>query len=90
MKKGSLAMARQIAIETRVLGGSGEAGHQKPYLGEIPCLFDTLTSQRYYGDGDHTHNFGDRRDPRSHEIEQEQAAGTREQVSSFRLLVLCS
>ena len=47
----SLAMVRQIEIETRVPGGSGEAGHQKQYLGEVPCLFDTPTSLRYYGDG---------------------------------------
>ena len=43
---GSLAMIRQIEIETRVPGGSGEAGHQKAYCGETPCLFDTLTLQR--------------------------------------------
>ena len=46
-----LAMVRQIEIETRRPGGPSEAGHQKPYLGEIPCLFGTLTSQRYYWDG---------------------------------------
>ena len=34
-------MVRQIEIETRAPG----------YLGDVPCLFGTLTSQRYHWDG---------------------------------------
>ena len=39
------AMVRQIEIETRFRGG-GEAD-----LGDVPCIFGTLTSQRYHWDG---------------------------------------
>ena len=51
LRKVILAMVRQIEIETRQPGEASEAGHQKPFLGVIPCLFGTLTSQRYYWDG---------------------------------------
>ena len=47
LRKVILAMVRQIEIETGQPGEASEAGHQKPYLGEIPCLFGTLTAQRY-------------------------------------------
>ena len=41
LRKIILAMVRQIEIET----------HKPPhYLGDVPCLFGTLTSQRYYWD----------------------------------------
>jgi len=47
MRKVVLAMVRQIEIETRDESGC-EAG--TPHLGDIPCLFGTLTSQRYQWD----------------------------------------
>ena len=40
-----LAMVRQLEIETR-----GAASRQHGHLGDVPCLFGTLTSQRYYWD----------------------------------------
>ena len=41
LRKIILAMVRQIEIET----------HRGPdYLGDVPCLFGTLTSQRYHWD----------------------------------------
>ena len=41
LRKIILAMVRQIEIET----------HREPhYLGDVPCLFGTLTSQRYHWD----------------------------------------
>ena len=43
LRKLILAMMRQIEIETRL-------GSNKP-LGDIPCFFGTLTSQRYHWDG---------------------------------------
>ena len=36
LRKAILAMVRQIEIETRQPGEASEAGHQNPYLGEIP------------------------------------------------------
>lgn len=45
LRKVILAMVRQIEIETRFRGdGEGD-------LGDVPCLFGTLTSQRYHWDG---------------------------------------
>ena len=41
LRKIILAMVRQIEIETRV---------EPHYLGDVPCLFGTLTSQRYHWD----------------------------------------
>ena len=41
LRKIILAMVRQIEVETRGEGGS---------LGDVPCLFGTLTSQRYHWD----------------------------------------
>ena len=41
LRKIILAMVRQVEIET----------HREPhYLGGVPCLFGTLTSQRYHWD----------------------------------------
>ena len=37
-----LGMARQVEIETHAANGG---------LGDVPCLFGTLTSQRYHWDG---------------------------------------
>ena len=42
-----LAMVRQIEIETRREGGADGSAS----LGDVPCLFGTLTSQRYHWDG---------------------------------------
>ncbi len=46
-----LAMVRQLEIETR--RGDVESGvsGDDVALGDVPCLFGTLTSQRYHWDG---------------------------------------
>ena len=46
-----LTMVRQLEIETRT--GDVESGTavDAPGLGDVPCLFGTLTSQRYHWDG---------------------------------------
>ena len=44
-----LAMVRQIEIETRTLTAS-DKGPGEGSLGDVPCLFGTLTSQRYHWD----------------------------------------
>ena len=46
LRKVILAMVRQIEIETRP-AGTRSNGSQ---LGDVPCLFGTLTSQRYHWD----------------------------------------
>ena len=45
LRKLVMAMVRQIEIETR-REGVGESS-----LGDVPCLFGTLTSQRYHWEG---------------------------------------
>ena len=45
LRKLILAMVRQVEIETRFCGRSSDD------LGGVPCLFGTLTSQRYHWDG---------------------------------------
>ena len=44
-----LAMVRQIEIETRTVTASQDAPGEGS-LGDVPCLFGTLTSQRYHWD----------------------------------------
>ncbi len=44
LRKLILAMIRQLEIETRVSDGTESS------LGDVPCLFGTLTSQRYHWD----------------------------------------
>ena len=46
-----LAMVRQIEIETRSPDGSADGPGGNASLGDVPCLFGTLTSQRYHWDG---------------------------------------
>ena len=43
LRKLILAMVRQIEIETRTAGVGEESGGS---LGDVPCLFGTLTTQR--------------------------------------------
>ena len=50
MRKVVLAMVRQIEIETRDLGHNGAEPGGQQHLGDVPCLFGTLTSQRYHWD----------------------------------------
>ena len=45
-----LAMVRQIEIETRSGQATGAASDASCSLGDVPCLFGTLTSQRYHWD----------------------------------------
>ena len=45
LRKLILAMVRQVEIETRFCGRSPDD------LGDVPCLFGTLTSQRYHWKG---------------------------------------
>jgi len=49
LRKLILAMVRQIEIETRGVGGGGS--DDSACLGDVPCFFGTLTSQRYLWDG---------------------------------------
>ena len=44
-----LGMVRQIEIETRRDGSLSE-GSPSATCGDVPCLFGTLTSQRYHWD----------------------------------------
>ena len=46
LRKLILAMVRQIEIETRDDG----TGSAPPHPGDVPCLFGTLTTQRYHWD----------------------------------------
>ena len=49
LRKVILTMVRQIEIETsQVHTAAGEDGRPAVALGDVPCLFGTLTSQRYY------------------------------------------
>ena len=43
-----LAMVRQIEIETRRGDTTGSSAGSTLTLGDVPCLFGTLTSQRYH------------------------------------------
>ena len=45
-----LAMVKQIEIETRSGQATGAASDEHRSLGDVPCLFGTLTSQRYHWD----------------------------------------
>ena len=45
-----LGMVRQIEIETSAVGTGGGARGGGPALGDVPCIFGTLTSQRYQWD----------------------------------------
>ena len=47
MRKLVLAMVEQIEVETRRTA----EGEERPSLGAVPCLFGTLTTQRYHWDG---------------------------------------
>ena len=44
-------MVRQIEIDTRTVGVNGRyEARSAESLGDVPCLFGTLTSQRYHWD----------------------------------------
>ena len=45
-----LAMVRQIEIETRIGNAASQGAGGYCSLGDVPCLFGTLTSQRYHWD----------------------------------------
>ena len=45
-----LAMVRQIEIETRTCEGTADKAQGARSLGDVPCVFGTLTSQRYHWD----------------------------------------
>jgi hypothetical protein len=50
LRKVILAMVRQIEIETRKGEATGAGREGSSLLGDVPCLFGTLTSQRYQWD----------------------------------------
>ncbi len=43
----ALVMVRQIEIETRTAGVGEQSKFITGSLGDVPCLFGTLTTQRY-------------------------------------------